>query len=63
MTVKKVGLKCLRIYIQAENLFLLSPYRFIDPEVTTSLDATKMGTDCMWLPQPRTFSLGLKIKF
>lgn len=61
--IKRIGLESLRVHIQADNLFLLSPYRFIDPEVTTSLDATKMGTDNMWLPQPRTFSLGIKAGF
>ncbi len=61
--VRRIGMESLRVYLQADNLFLLSPYRFIDPEVTSSLDATKMGTDNMWLPQPRTFSLGIKAKF
>ena len=59
---KKVGMDLLKIYIQADNLFLISPYRFIDPEVNSSLDATKMGLDNMWLPQPRTFSFGVKIQ-
>ena len=62
-TVKRLGLTSLRIYIQGDNLFLISPYRFIDPEVNTSLDATKMGLDNMWLPQARTYTMGIKVKF
>ena len=61
--VKRIGVESLRVFIQADNLFLISPYRFIDPEVNSTLDATKMGLDNMWLPQPRTFSTGVKIKF
>ena len=61
--VKRIGIESLRVFIQADNLFLISPYRFIDPEVNSTLDATKMGLDNMWLPQPRTFSTGVKIKF
>ena len=61
--MKKAGLESLRVYLQADNLFLISPYRYIDPEVNTSLDATRMGLDCMWTPQPRTFSLGMTLKF
>ena len=61
--MKKAGLESLRVYLQADNLFLISPYRYIDPEVNTSLDATRMGLDCMWTPQPRIFSLGMTLKF
>ena len=61
--LRKLGIQSLRIHFSADNLFLISPYRYIDPEVTSSLDATKMGTDNMWLPQPRTFSFGLNVKF
>ena len=61
--LRKIGIRSLRVHFSADNLFLISPYRYIDPEVTSSLDATKMGTDNMWLPQPRTFSFGLNVKF
>ena len=61
--VRRIGFNELKVCFSADNLFLLSPYRYIDPEVTTSLNATKYGTDCMWLPQPRTFSFGIKAKF
>ena len=61
--VKRIGMESLRVLVQADNLFLISPYRFIDPEVNSTLDATKMGLDNMWLPQSRTFSTGVKIKF
>ena len=62
LAVRKIGIGSMRIYIQADNLFLISPYRFIDPEVNSSLDATKMGLDNMWLPKSRTWSMGIKIK-
>ena len=61
--VRRIGFNELKVYFSADNLFILSPYRYIDPEVTTSLNATKYGTDCMWLPEPRTFSFGIKARF
>ena len=61
--VRRIGFNELKVYFSADNLFILSPYRYIDPEVTTSLNATKYGTDCMWLPEPRTFSFGIKAQF
>ena len=53
----------LRVYVQGDNVLLMSPFRFLDPEVNTSLNATKMGLDCMWIPQPRSFSFGINLKF
>ena len=61
--IKRIGFDNLKVYIQADNLFLISLYRFIDPEVSSTLDATKMGLDNMWLPQARTYSVGIKAKF
>ncbi|MBP3202972.1 MAG: TonB-dependent receptor [Bacteroidales bacterium] len=60
---KRIGVDKLRIYVQGDNVWLLSPFRFLDPEVNTSLNATKMGLDCMWIPQPRSFTFGINLKF
>ena len=60
---RMAGMTSIRVYVAADNLFLISPYRYIDPEVNTSLDATKMGLDCMWIPQPRSFTFGVTVKF
>ena len=60
---RMAGMSSIRVYVAADNLFLISPYRYIDPEVNTSLDATKMGLDCMWTPQPRSFTFGVTVKF
>lgn len=59
----KAGIESLRVYVQADNLFLLSPYRYIDPEVNTTLEAMNMGLDCMRTPQSRSFTFGFKIRF
>ncbi len=59
----KIGMESLRIYFQADNLFVASPFPYLDPEVNTSLDATKMGLDTMWIPQPRSFTFGINLKF
>jgi hypothetical protein len=60
---KRIGVEKLRVYVQGDNVWLLAPFRFLDPEVNTSLDATKMGLDCMWIPQPRSWSFGVNLKF
>ncbi|MBO4434195.1 MAG: TonB-dependent receptor [Bacteroidales bacterium] len=60
---KRIGVDKLRVYVQGDNIWLYSPFRFLDPEVNTSLNATKMGLDCMWIPQPRSWTFGINLKF
>lgn len=60
---RKIGMESLRIYFQADNLFVASPFPYLDPEVNQSLEATKMGVDTMWIPQPRSFTFGINLKF
>lgn len=60
---RRIGIDKLRVYVQGDNVWLYSPFRFLDPEVNTSLNATKMGLDCMWIPQPRSYTFGVNIKF
>ena len=60
---RRIGIDRLRVYVQGDNLWLWSPFRFLDPEVNTSMDATKMGLDCMWIPQPRAVTFGVNLRF
>ena len=59
---KRIGFEKIRFYVQGDNLWHYSPFRFLDPEVNTSMNATKMGLDCMWIPQPATVTFGINIK-
>lgn len=53
----------LRIYFQADNLFVLTKWPYLDPEVNVSLSATNMGYDYLYPSQPRTFTIGFNLKF
>ena len=59
---RRIGIEKLRFYAQGDNLWHYSPFRFLDPEVNTSMTATKMGLDCMWIPQPATLTFGVNLK-
>ncbi|MGQ1946183.1 SusC/RagA family TonB-linked outer membrane protein [Geofilum sp. OHC36d9] len=61
--VREIGLSKARVYLTGENLFVLTGYTGVDPEV--SIDGLSApGIDMFnYYPKPRTFSLGLNISF
>ncbi len=61
--LKKIKLDSLRIYLQADNLFVLTRWPYLDPEVSVSNNATTMGYDWLNPGQPRTIMLGINLKF
>ncbi len=62
---KKIGFEKIRFYITGENLFCITSYTGLDPEVAISdsvLDG--QGIDMFnSYPRPRTYSLGVNISF
>ena len=65
---KKLWMKKCRVYVGAENLFTLTRYTGLDPEVGTVGSRTgitnsslTMGVDYITYPQARTFLMGLNI--
>lgn len=63
MLMKQWGMQHLRIYAQADNLFLLTKYSGLDPEVNSNTDPKFLGNDNLILPQPRTVIFGLNLTF
>jgi len=63
---KANGISSLRLYGQIQNLFVLTAYTGLDPELTSSYtnDAImSSGYDKNTLPQARTYTLGVQLKF
>ena len=63
--IKKIGLEKIRFYLTGENLFCISGYSGIDPEVSIP-DNVLDGPGIDWFnsyPRPRTYSLGVNIAF
>jgi TonB-linked SusC/RagA family outer membrane protein len=61
--VNKIGLNNLRVYIQGQNLFTITNYSGIDPDVTSLGPETGMGIDMGWYPNPKQYLLGLSLGF
>ena len=66
---KKIGIDKVRFYLTGENLFVITGYSGLDPEVRNdeliSSEALRSpGIDLLnFYPRPRTFSLGVNITF
>ena len=61
--LEKMKMKGFRIYLQGDNLFLLTKYPGWDPEVSANLDPRFFGVDNLSVPQPRTYTFGVNLTF
>ena len=58
---RKALISKLRVYLSAENLFTLTSYHGMDPEIASG--GTSLGIDRGVYPQARTFSAGINLTF
>jgi TonB-linked SusC/RagA family outer membrane protein len=63
--VQKIKMSRLRIYAQAQNLFLITKYTGYDPETSTYNGSSNFTQGILFYdyPKPRTFLLGLNASF
>lgn len=61
--LNKAKIDALRVYLQADNLFVVTNWPYLDPEVSVSNNAATFGYDWLNPGQPRQFTLGFNIKF
>ena len=60
--LNKIGIGSLRIFATAQNLFIITKFEGIDPEVRMSgLDPGKL--EHYYIPRPKTFTIGLDVRF
>ncbi len=55
------GISRLRLYVVATNLFIITKYGGIDPEVST--DGTQRYIDALYYPKSRGFTFGVNLGF
>lgn len=58
----RIKISNLRLYVSARNLFTVTRYSGLDPEVATGTDRAN-GVDMGVYPQTRVFQFGLNLKF
>ncbi|MEQ6121254.1 TonB-dependent receptor [Reichenbachiella sp. MALMAid0571] len=59
----KVGLSRLRFYFTGQNVFTITGYSGLDPELGLTDGTTQLNVDYAQFPQARTFMLGVNIGF
>jgi TonB-dependent starch-binding outer membrane protein SusC len=61
--LKLKSLTQLRLYTSALNLFTFTRYNGMDPEIGYGYNAWTTGVDVGYYPRPRTYMVGLNVKF
>ena len=61
--IKQNFLSQCRVYVSALNLFTFTKYNGMDPEVGYGTDGFTSGVDVGYYPRPRTYMVGLNLKF
>ncbi|RKR12388.1 TonB-linked SusC/RagA family outer membrane protein [Maribacter vaceletii] len=61
-TLEQIGIDKLRFYVSANNVFTLTKYKGYDPSASSG-DPIGAGIDNGFYPVPRTYLLGLNLKF
>jgi TonB-linked SusC/RagA family outer membrane protein len=60
----RIGLSNLRVYLQGQNVFTLTNYQGIDPDLTSAGGELGMGIDTGgWYPNPKQYLLGITLGF
>ena len=52
-----------RLYLQVQNAFTFTKYNGMDPEVGYGVNSWASGVDLGYYPRPRTFLIGINLKF
>lgn len=71
---QRISISKFRVYVQAQNLFTITDYTGLDPEITTQLngrynykdarsDARSLGVDYGNFPTPRIITVGVNVSF
>jgi hypothetical protein len=61
--LNKLYIDNLEVYVSGQNLLTFTKYPGYDPETNSSMDARTQGLEMGVIPNPRTYTMGLRIGF
>ena len=59
--LKKAKIRNLEVYVSGQNLFMITKYPGYDPEVSNGTNAITQGLEMGVIPNPRTYTIGLRL--
>jgi TonB-dependent starch-binding outer membrane protein SusC len=59
----KAKIRSVDVYVSGQNLFTITKYPGYDPELTNAQTAQTQGVEMGVIPNPRTYTLGLRVGF
>lgn len=59
--LNKIKVRSLEVYVSGQNLFTITKYPGYDPEVSNSTNAITQGLETGVIPNPRTYTFGLRL--
>ncbi|MBE9464740.1 SusC/RagA family TonB-linked outer membrane protein [Dyadobacter subterraneus] len=59
--LSKIRVRSLEVYVSGQNLFMITPYKGYDPEVENGNDAISQGQEFGVIPNPRTYTVGVRL--
>ena len=61
--LNKVKLRNLELYVSGQNIFTITSFPGYDPEITNATNAITQGLEMGVIPNPRTYTFGLRAGF
>ncbi|KAA2243604.1 TonB-dependent receptor [Chitinophaga agrisoli] len=61
--LSKIKLRNLEVYVSGQNLFVVTSYPGYDPEISNATNAITQGLEMGVIPNPRTYTFGLRAGF
>ncbi|WP_183561429.1 SusC/RagA family TonB-linked outer membrane protein [Mucilaginibacter sp. SP1R1] len=58
--LSRVGIRSLEIYVSGQNIWTITKYPGYDPEVSNSTNAITQGLETGVIPNPKTYTVGLR---
>lgn len=61
--LSKLFIDNLEVYVSGQNLFTITSFPGYDPETSSAVDARTQGIEMGVIPNPRTYTMGLRVGF
>ncbi|TWI94565.1 TonB-linked SusC/RagA family outer membrane protein [Mucilaginibacter frigoritolerans] len=59
--LQKISVNSLEVYVSGQNLLTITPYKGFDPEVSNATNAITQGQEFGVIPNPKTFTIGIRL--